>query len=73
MSEGEEITVTTDIGSKRVESYLNGVTTNIFNDLDIHSSFMWLDIGDNVIRYDAEEMIEQLEVYIYYTNYYLGV
>ncbi len=73
MSEGEEITVTTDIGNKRVESYLNGVTTNIFNDLDIHSSFMWLDIGDNVIRYDAEEMIEQLEVYIYYTNYYLGV
>ena len=53
MSEGEEITVTTDIGNKRVESYLNGVTTNIFN--------------------DAEEMIEQLEVYIYYTNYYLGV
>ena len=73
MSEGEEITVTTDIGNKRVESYLNGVATNIFNDLDIHSSFMWLDIGDNVIRYDAEEMIEQLEVYIYYTNYYLGV
>lgn len=73
MSEGEEITVTTDIGNKRVESYLNGVTINIFNDLDIHSSFMWLDIGDNVIRYDAEEMIEQLEVYIYYTNYYLGV
>lgn len=73
MSEGEEITVTTDIGNKRVESYLNGVTTNIFNDLDIHSSFMWLDIGDNVIRYDAEEMLEQLEVYLYYTNYYLGV
>ena len=73
MAEGEEIIVTTNIGNKRVESYLNGVTTNIFNDLDIHSSFMWLDIGDNVIRYDAEDMIEQLEVYIYYTNYYLGV
>lgn len=73
MQAGEEITVTTDIGNKRVESFLNGVTTNIFNDLDIHSSFMWLDVGDNIIRYDAEEMIEQLEVYIYYTNYYLGV
>ncbi|MBP3932216.1 MAG: phage tail family protein [Peptostreptococcaceae bacterium] len=73
MTEGEEIIVTTNIGSKRVESHINGVTTNIFNDLDIYSSFMWLDIGDNIIRYDAEEMIEQLEVYIYYTNYYLGV
>jgi hypothetical protein len=73
MQEGEEITVTTHQGNKRVESYLNGVTTNIFNDLDLGSSFIWLDVGDNVIRYDAETMIEQLEVYIYYTNYYLGV
>lgn len=73
MQEGEEITVATHQGNKRVESYLNGVTKNIFNDLDIHSTFMWLDIGDNVIRYDADTMLEQLEVYIYYTNYYLGV
>jgi hypothetical protein len=50
MEIGEEITVTTGIGNKRVESYINGVVTNIFNNLDIHSSFMWLNIGDNVIR-----------------------
>lgn len=73
MQEGEEITVTTHQGNKRVESYLNGVNTNIFNDLDLGSTFIRLDIGDNVIRYDAETMIEQLEVYIFYTNYYLGV
>ena len=73
MQEGEEITVTTHKGNKRVESYLNGVTTNIFNNLDLMSTFIWLDVGDNVIRYDAETMIEQLEVYIFYTNYYLGV
>nr|WP_288306022.1 phage tail domain-containing protein [uncultured Romboutsia sp.] len=73
MQEGEEITVTTHHGNKRVESYLNGITKNIFNDLDINSTFIWLDIGDNVIRYDSDTMIEQLEVYIYYTNYYLGV
>ncbi|RDY22886.1 phage tail family protein [Romboutsia maritimum] len=73
MQAGEEITVTTGTGNKRVESYLNGVTSNIFNLLDIQSTFMRLDIGDNVIRYNAEELIEQLEVYIYYTNYYLGV
>ncbi|MDB8805009.1 phage distal tail protein [Romboutsia sp. 1001216sp1] len=73
MQEGEEIIVTTHKGNKRVESYLNGITSNIFNDLDLGSSFIWLDVGDNVIRYDAETMIEQLEVYIYYTNYYLGV
>ena len=73
MQEGEELTVTTHHGNKRVESYLNGVTKNIFNDLDINSTFMWLDVGDNVIRYDSDTMIKQLEVYIFYTNYYLGV
>ena len=73
MQAGEEITITTGIANKRVVSYLNGVTTNIFNELDIHSTFMWLDIGDNIIRYDAEELLEQLEVHLYYTNYYLGV
>ena len=73
MEAGEIITITTNKGNKRVESILNGKTSNIFNNLDIQSDFIWLDIGDNVIAYDAEEMIEQLEVNIYYTNYYLGV
>ena len=73
MEAGEIITITTNKGNKRVESILNGKTSNIFNNLDIQSDFIWLDIGDNVIAYDAEEMVEQLEVSIYYTNYYLGV
>ena len=73
MEAGEMIAITTNKGNKRVESILNGKTSNIFNNLDIQSDFMWLDIGDNVIAYDAEEMVEQLEVSIYYTNYYLGV
>ena len=73
MEAGEMIAITTNKGNKRVESILNGKTSNIFNNLDIQSDFIWLDIGDNVIAYDAEEMIEQLEVNIYYTNYYLGV
>ena len=73
MEAGEMIAITTNKGNKRVESILNGKTSNIFNNLDIQSDFIWLDIGDNVIAYDAEEMVEQLEVSIYYTNYYLGV
>ena len=73
MEAGEMIAITTNKGNKRVESILNGKTSNIFNNLDIQSDFIWLNIGDNVIAYDAEEMVEQLEVSIYYTNYYLGV
>ena len=57
MQQGEEIIITTHYGNKRVESNLDGVTTNIFNCLNIESSFMWLDIGDNIIRYDADEKL----------------
>lgn len=73
MDPGEEITVTTHRGKKRVTSKLNGVTKNIFNLLDFRSTFMWLEEGDNIIRYDAEELLEQLEVFIYHTEYFLGV
>lgn len=73
MKKSETITVTTDKGNKRIISECNGVTENIFTKLDKSSTFMWLDVGDNIIRYNADELLEQLEVYITYKNYYLGV
>ena len=73
MVTGEVLTVTTHFGSKKVESTLNGVTTNAFNFIDLGSTFLQLDIGDNLIRYDAETGIDNLEVSIYFTPQYLGV
>lgn len=73
MTAGEVITVTTGFGSKKVESYLNGITTNAFNFIDLGSTFLQLFVGDNLFRYNADTNIDNLEVSIYYTPQYLGV
>ena len=73
MEAGEVITVTTGFGDKRVQLIKNGVTTNAFNWIEPTSSFLQLDPGDNLLRYDADEGIDNLEVSIYFTPQYLGV
>lgn len=70
---GEVIRINTNIGNKRVTSTLNGVETNILNYIDLDSTFLQLEVGDNLFRYDAEENLSNLEVSIYYNPYYLGV
>jgi hypothetical protein len=73
MSTGEIITVTTGFGDKKVYLDNNGVVTNAFNYIDLNSTFLQLEVGDNLFRYDADEGIDNLEVSIYYTPQYLGV
>ncbi len=73
MEAGEIITVTTHFQNKRVELNKNGVMSNAFNWIDLNSTFLQLDPGDNLFRYDADEGLENLEVSIYYTPQYLGV
>lgn len=70
MKKGEEITITTHLGNKRITSNIDG---NLFNYLKIGSKFIWLNVGDNLIRYSAESGEENLSLEIYYTPYYLGV
>ncbi len=76
MSAGEKITVNTNFGEKKIESYLNGINKNILNYIDIQGggcSFLQLSVGDNLLRYDADENINNLEVNIYFTPRFLGV
>lgn len=73
MEVGEAITITTEQGNKRVESVVNKVKTNIFNDLDIDSTFLHLYLGDNWLRVGADENEEVLETTITYTNYWSGI
>ncbi|WP_411680419.1 phage tail family protein [Clostridium thailandense] len=73
MTAGEVITVNTAFGEKRMESYLNGVTSNALKYIDLGSTFLQLDTGDNLLRYDADENIDNLEVSLYYITQYLGV
>lgn len=73
MVAGEIITITTGFGGKRVKSSVNGVIINSFSFLDLQSTFLKLNVGDNLFRYDADENLDNLEVSIYYTPQYLGV
>lgn len=73
MVAGEIISVSTYFGSKKVESTLNGLTTNAFNYIDFNSTFLQLEVGDNLFRYNADTNLDNLEVNIYYQPQYLGV
>ena len=73
MQAGEEIVIDTIIGEKKIQGMLNGVTSNYFKYRDLNSEWLQLKVGDNIFRYDAEQNIKNLEVYIYYNNKYLEV
>lgn len=73
MEAGEAITVTTHFQNKKVQLNKNGVVSNAFNWIDFQSTFLQLDVNDNLLRYDADEGIDNLEVSIYYSPMYLGV
>ncbi|MFL0197008.1 phage tail family protein [Clostridium sp. WILCCON 0269] len=71
---GDKIIINTSFSNKRVELIQsNGVTSNVFNWIDLQSTFLQLDVGDNLLRYDAEQGIDNLDVSIYYKPLYLGV
>lgn len=76
MVPGEKIIINTNRGNKGIVSISNGVTTNILNYIDIiggGNTFLQLDVGSNLFRYDADEGLDNLEVNIYHHNKYLGV
>lgn len=73
MEAAEIITVTTHFQNKKVELNKNGVISNAFNWIDLNSTFLQLEPGDNLFRYDADDGLENLEVSIYFTPQYLGV
>jgi hypothetical protein len=76
MVAGEKIIINTNFGKKKILQELNGVTTDILNYLDIiggGDTFLQLDVGDNLFRYNADKNLDNLEVSIYYNNNYLGV
>ncbi|WP_460291078.1 phage tail family protein [Clostridium botulinum] len=76
MIAGEKFIINTNYSKKKILQELNGVTTNILNYLDIvggGDTFLQLDVGDNLFRYNADENLDNLEVSIYYNNNYLGV
>lgn len=73
MQAGDALVVTTGYGQKR--AYLNrgGVESDAFGYMDMGSTFLQADPGDNLLRYDADSGLDALEVVIKHSNLYLGV
>jgi hypothetical protein len=73
MNGGDNVTVITELGQKSVTGYLNGVQQNLFPYRDIGSSWLQLEVGDNIFTYHADEGMDNLDIYMHYYNRYLEV
>ncbi|NFC89517.1 phage tail family protein [Clostridium botulinum] len=76
MVAGEKFIINTNYSKKKILQELNGVTTDILNHLDIvggGDTFLQLEVGDNLFRYNADSNLDNLEVNIYFSPQYLGV
>ena len=73
MQAGETVEVNTIIGEKSIQGEMNGIVSNYFKYRDLDSEWLQLDVGDNLLRYDADSNVGNLEVYIYFNNKYLEV
>lgn len=71
---GEVIEINTNVGEKSVKGKIgNSEYTNYFMYKDVDSSWLQLDIGMNLFRYDAVDGIDNLDVFVYFYNRYLEV
>ena len=74
LNAGDKLVINTGFGSKRVEMVkTDGTALNVFNYIDLQTTFLQLAPGDNLLRYNAESGIDNLEVAIYFTPKYVGV
>lgn len=70
----EQIEINTNVGNKSVIGKIgNNDFTNYYMYRDIDSSWLKLEIGDNLFRYDADEGIDNLDVFVYFSNQYMEV
>lgn len=66
LNKGDILEISTIQGSKHILK--NGI--NVYGNIDRLSDFFSLDIGDNLLQYDAETGKTNLDVYLYYTPVY---
>lgn len=71
---GERIEVTTGYGEKKVYHYnADNVKKDIFKHIDLNTVFFSLGVGDNLIKYGADDTQQNMSVDIYYSERFLGV
>ena len=71
---GEEVVVNTNIGEKNIRGKIgNANLTNYYMHKPIDSTWLQLEVGDNLFRYDADDGIDNLDIFVYFTNRFLEV
>lgn len=74
MTNEEEIEINTNIGEKKIRGRIgNDEYVNYYMYKDIDSTWLQLGLGDNLFRYDADEGLANLDVFVYFYNKYLEV
>lgn len=73
LAPGERIEIDTSIGKKKITGIINHQELNYYKYRDLNSSWLQLEIGDNIFTYDADSNRGNLDIYIYYDNKYLEV
>lgn len=73
MSAGGLVIIDTIKGEKGVTSVINGVTTNIINNVEMGSTWLQFESGANTMLYNADSSPENLQCYITFNNLYEGV
>lgn len=73
MQGGDVIEVSTYVGRKTVTLIRNNVQSNLFHTVDLMSTFLQLESGDNFFRYNASDGLDHLEVSMTFTPRMIGV
>lgn len=73
MQLGDKLIINTNKGNKRIYLTHNGVTTNYINHIVMGSSWFQLEVGDNVMTYEADAGAEFATVIFRQTMEYEGV
>ena len=72
MVAGETVILSMSSNSLLATSIIDGVETDIFSDLDYDNTYFLLEIGDNVLRHDADYNREGLDCKIYHRTTTVG-
>lgn len=70
---GDDITISTVEGDKRITLLRNGEETNILNALDRNTDWFLLTKGDNMFAYTAEYGSENIQLSFQYQTRFMGV
>lgn len=73
MSAGEKVIVSTGSGEKYIKGIVSGEEFNYFKYMDFDSTWLQLHTGENILKYDADDNVDGLEVRISFLPKYLEV